>query len=120
MNLPAETADEVVVLDRSPSGTEEFDFFSSEEERAKRLRNDSDLQDMKERIRYANNAYGITQAWVGFLIVITISQFSLKPLNMGLGTTEFVTVITTTTVSILGFWLLVGQYLFHRPKPPPS
>ncbi len=120
MILREGSEEERVELDPDPSGAEEFDFFSSEEERAKRLRNDSDLQDMKERIRYANNAYGITQAWVGFLIVITISQFSLKPLNMGLGTTEFVTVITTTTVSILGFWLLVGQYLFHRPKSPPS
>lgn len=68
---------------------------------------------MKERIRYANNAYGITQAWIGFLIVITIMQFSLKPLGMGLSDAAFITVFTTTTASIFGFWLLVGRYLFN-------
>jgi hypothetical protein len=82
------------------------------QEEAARLRNRSFAQDMGERLRYANHAYGITQAWVGFLIVITICQFALKPFGYGLGQTEFVTVFTTTTASIFGFWLLVGRYLF--------
>lgn len=106
-----------VELDRTPTGEEERDeTFSTEEERARRLRNDSNQQDMKERIRYADHAYGITQAWVGFLIVLTLAQFSLTPLKMGLGQAEFITVFTTTTASVFGFWLLVGQYLFHRRK----
>lgn len=105
-----------VELDRDPTGEEEFDLFSTEEERAKRLRNDSNLQDMKERIRYADHAYGITQAWVGFLIVITIAQFSLAPLGLGLGRAEFITVFTTSTASVFGFWLLVGRYLFPERK----
>lgn len=71
---------------------------------------------MGERKRYADNAYGITQTWIGFLIVITIAQFSLKPLDMGLSDAAFITVFTTTTASIFGFWLLVGQYLFRSQK----
>lgn len=80
---------------------------------ARKLRNASDEQDMSERIRYADHAYGITQAWIGFLIVITIMQFCLKPMEMGLSDAAFITVFTTTTASIFGFWHLVGRYLFN-------
>ncbi|SMF68100.1 hypothetical protein [Allosphingosinicella indica] len=64
-------------------------------------------------MRYADHAYGITQAWVGFLIVLTIAQFSLKPLGLGLSDGAFVAVFTTTTAAVFGFWLLVGKYLFR-------
>lgn len=71
---------------------------------------------MGERKRYADNAYGITQAWIGFLIVITIAQMALKPYGLVLETSAFITVFTTTTASIFGFWLLVGNYLFHKRR----
>ncbi|SUS04739.1 hypothetical protein DF3PA_70161 [Candidatus Defluviicoccus seviourii] len=113
-----ETQDGYISIDQTPTSEEEqFNTFSTDEERRHaKLSNDSDEQDMGERLRYADHAYGITQAWVGFLIVLTITQISLKPLKMGLETTEFVTVFTTTTASIFGFWLLVGNYLFHRRR----
>jgi hypothetical protein len=82
--------------------------------RGEKIKNDSDVQDMGERIRYASHAYGITQTWIGFLIVITIAQFSLKPLGFGLSEAVFITVFTTTTASVFGFCLLVGQYLFRK------
>jgi hypothetical protein len=69
---------------------------------------------MSERIRYASHAYGITQAWIGFLMVLTIAQSALQPLKVGLSDTAFITVFTTTTASVFGFWLLVGQYLFRK------
>ena len=69
-------------------------------------------------MRYANNAYGITQAWIGFLMVLTFAQLTLKPLHIGLASAEFITVFTTTTAAVFGFWLLVGQYLFRSPTPP--
>lgn len=114
MILSDGSAEEVVELDRTPTGKEEFDFFSSEEERGRKLRNDSEEQDMGHRAKFAEHAYKITEAWVGFLILISIGQFACKPIGLGLGTTEFVTVVTTTTASVFGFWLLVGRYLFHR------
>lgn len=83
--------------------------------RQQKLQNDSDEQDMGERKRYANHAYAITQAWVGFLIVVTIAQMALKPLGMDLETPEYITFVTTTTASVFGFWLLVGNYLFRKP-----
>ena len=103
---------EFIEVDRTPTSGEEQTFFETEAQRAAKIANDSDLQDMGERRRYAENAYGITQTWIGFLIVITSCQFGLKRLGYGLGTTEFVTVFTTTTASIFGFWMLVGRYLF--------
>lgn len=69
---------------------------------------------MGERIRYASNAYGITQSWIGFLMVLTLAQFSLAPIKLGLSEAAFITVFTTTTASVFGFWLLVGQYLFRK------
>ena len=105
-----------VDVDRTPSSGEEAYVFLNEKERAAKLANDSDHQDMGERKRYADNAYGITQAWIGFLMVLTTAQFSLKPINMGLSDTAFITVFTTTTASVFGFWLLVGQYLFRKSK----
>lgn len=98
-------------MSRNPSSVAEQDIL--ENVRGKKLRNDSDEQDMGERIRYASNAYGITQAWIGFLIVLTIMQFTLKPLGLGLTEAVFIAVFTTTTASVFGFWLLVGNYLFR-------
>ena len=107
----------MVVIDSTPTSLEEGGFFDTHAEKAKALANESDQQDMQERIRYANNAYGITQAWIGFLMVITVAQITLKPLGLGLDPTVFIAVFTTTTAAVFGFWLLVGQYLFHRRKP---
>jgi len=84
--------------------------------RGETLKNNSYEQDMIERKRYADKAYSITQSWIGFLIVITIFQAIVKPMKMGLSEKEFITVFTTTTASVFGYWLLVGQYLFPRQK----
>lgn len=94
---------------RKPTAREEKDVLENKHQRD---RNRSYKQDMRERKRFAENAYGITQTWVGFLMVLTFSQFSLKSIGLGLSDTAFVTVFTTTTASVFGFWLLVGRYLF--------
>ena len=117
MPTPPDPDPQFVEVDPTPTPGEETEFFRNELERAAKIANDSTHQDMGERKRYADNAYGITQAWIGFLIVLTISQFSLKPIGMGLSDAAFITVFTTTTASIFGFWLLVGNYLFRAPKP---
>jgi hypothetical protein len=104
--------DETFAVSRNPDPRQEAREL--EAVRGDKIRNDSDEQDMGERIRYASHAYGITQAWIGFLIVITIAQFSLKPMGLGLSEAVFITVFTTTTASVFGFWLLVGQYLFRK------
>lgn len=69
-------------------------------------------QIIKHREKFAEHAYGITQTWVGFLIVITLAQFLLKPIGFGLDYKEFIAVFTTTTAAVFGFGLLVGKFLF--------
>jgi hypothetical protein len=101
--------------------SEEDDAFAEgklklEAQRRAQIQNDSLEQDRQERKRYANHAYGITQAWIGFLIVVTILQMALRPFGITLETPEYITFVTTTTASVFGFWLLVGNYLFRKPK----
>lgn len=103
-----------IEIDRTPTPEEEFATFDPEAARARKLKNDSYEQDMGERRRYADNAYGITQAWIGFLIVLTFTQICAKPVGVGLGREEFIAVFTTTTASVFGFWALVGRYLFPK------
>lgn len=105
-----EECTDLVDVDQTPTSGEEGAFFESPE----RLASRSEAQDISERKRYADNAYGITQAWIGFLIVLTIAQMALKPYGLTLESAAFITVFTTTTASIFGFWALVGQYLFRR------
>lgn len=114
---PKKEVVEVVDIDSTPTALEEADELFTPEAKAKVLANESDEQDIRERIRYADHAYGITQAWIGFLMVITTCQFALKPYGFGLEPNVFIAVFTTTTAAVFGFWLLVGQYLFHRRKP---
>ncbi|RZJ42356.1 MAG: hypothetical protein EON87_14790 [Brevundimonas sp.] len=71
-------------------------------------------QILDHRHRFSETSYGIMQAWVGFLIVLTLSQFSLKQYGFGLTSSEFIAVITTTTASVFGFGLLVGNFLFPK------
>lgn len=108
----SEPESDTVKVSRDPKPLDEQRAL--EAVRTDRLRNKSDKQDMKERFRYASNAYGITQAWIGFLMVLTMAQASLKGIGFGLSDSAFITVFTTTTASVFGFWALVGQYLFRK------
>ena len=117
---------ELEELEHSPTSAEEkAQLFQSEEEREwhryvnekLKLENEQFSRDMGNREKFADRAYGVTQAWVGFVIVVTLAQFSLgKSKYFGLGDQAFMVVVTSTTASVFGFWLLVGQYLFHRPQ----
>lgn len=73
------------------------------------------MQDMSERIYYADRAFLVTLIWVFFLVGLTFAQMLASIWNHGLSDAQFVTVVTTTTASVFGFWLLVGNYL-HRDK----
>jgi hypothetical protein len=96
------------------SGDEASDAFNNEAARKQKLDNDSNQQDMGERIRYATQAYNITKNWVWFLIILTVAHMLLKKCGLTLDTSVFITIFTTTTASIFGFWFLVGQYLFSK------
>ena len=94
---------------------QEGEFFAKQDEedvRKKRLLNDSLAQDNDLRLDYAQKAYGLVQAWVGFVIVLVSAQFGLKGFGYALGREEFIAVVVSLSASVFGFWALVGRYLF--------
>jgi len=105
---------EEIDIDTDPTPEEEQDAFVNESHRTHKITNDLRQQDMEQRREYAERAYSLTQTWVGFLIVVTLTQMTLTALEIGrLSASEFIAVITTTTATILGFWALVGRGLFR-------
>lgn len=73
-------------------------------------------QKLAQRDDFASFSFGLAQAWVGFMMVVTMAQMGLRPLGYGLETAEFITVFTTSTVAVLGYGMLVGRYLFPSGK----
>lgn len=112
--------DDVIEIDKSPTAEKEASAeFSDPENERKHLDNRSFKQDMRQRKTYAFRSYKITIGWVAFLMITTIAQMVCHvAFNSGLESTEFVTVFTTTTGSVFGYWWLVGRYLFKGPEKP--
>lgn len=108
---------ELVVLDRTPTGEEEEEFlFDNPVEEAvdlnSRLEHAERIQDMGERRKFSDRAFAVTVVWVLFLILLPMLQMVFSIWGVGLSDAQFVTVITTTTGAVFGFWYLVGRYLF--------
>jgi hypothetical protein len=123
-NPPAPPWDEQgrTQLSENPSGEAEREYFKSDEEKeSDRLYNLSYQQDIQQRKKYAIRSYRITLIWVIFLISVSVSQLALKGIaGRGLEQAEFITVVTTTTGSVFGFWWLVDSYLFPSQRGRPS
>jgi hypothetical protein len=116
LSSPPESG-EIVVLDRTPTGQEEEEllFDNPVEEPADlndRLDQVERVQDMTERKKFADRAFAITVLWVAFLIILPFVQMFFSIWGMGLTDAQFITVVTTTTAAVFGFWMLVGRYLF--------
>jgi hypothetical protein len=47
---------------------------------------------------------------------VTVIQFIARMFGSGLRDIEYITVITTTTASVFGFWAIVGRYLFNSAE----
>lgn len=105
-------------VDPDPKPGEEAEAFLSTAERLRlhkaSLENTQLEIDMKERRRFAERAYHMAIGWLAFIVLLTALQFFLRPRFVGLDTASYLAVIGTTTVSVLGFWVLVGRYLFRQ------
>lgn len=117
LNSPDDETGELISLDRTPTGQEEEEYLFDDPvddptDLNSLLDSAERIQDMGERKKYANRAFAITVLWVGFLIVLPLLQMIFSIFGTGLTDAQFVTVITTTTAAVFGFWLLVGRYLF--------
>ena len=114
---PDEHQGQLVVLDRTPTGDEEeaYLFDNPVEEQIDlndKLDHAERIQDMAERKKFASRAFAVTVVWVLFLIALPFVQMFFSIWGIGLTDAQFVTVVTTTTTAVFGFWLLVGRYLF--------
>ncbi len=66
------------------------------------------------RVRYARRTFYLTCLW----IVVVMSIVILNGVNLiHLSDTVLVTLITTTTINVFGFFLLVIKYLFNVKNP---
>lgn len=108
-----------ILLDDTPSGIAEEEQLFEREVIDQADLNDIILherrQDMAERKLFADRAYFITKVWIWFLVGLSATQIAVSFWHVGLTNAQFVTVVTTTTTSVLGFWFLVGKYL-HQTR----
>lgn len=79
------------------------------------------VQNNKERKKYAFLIFIFTCLWTFFIFVILFCQGfgDNKPFCFNLPDSVLITLITTTTVNFLGFFLLVTKYLFHAKSHYP-
>ncbi len=101
-----------IPLDKNPNPEREVLRFETPEEREKHLRNVNLEQDINERRKFASRSFRLTYVWIIFIILSTITQFVLNAIGRGLPVPDFIALITTTSATVFGFWLLVGRYLF--------
>ena len=112
----------IVLLDPSPTGGEEEDNLFRSPVYSPEDLNDvilqERLQDMGERVLFADRAFVITGLWVIYLMALPLLQMALSIWHHGLSNEQFIAVVTSTTVSIFGFWVIVARYLFPLREPP--
>ncbi|RXK83194.1 hypothetical protein [Filimonas effusa] len=79
------------------------------------------VQNNKERKKYAFLIFTFTCIWTFFIFIILFCQGfgDNKPFCFNLSDSIMITLITTTTVNFLGFFLLVTKYLFHAKSHYP-
>lgn len=96
---------------------DENDKSKLEQIRQARLKNDRQEQDNTLSKHYARRAYKFSKCWVGFLLTFIPTQMVLESFHLGLSPSEFIAVIGSLSLSVLGYWWLVGRYLFPaNPK----
>jgi|GEM_PF-991764 len=71
-------------------------------------------QDRKERKTYANRIYWLIVAWLAMLFIVLGFQ-GFKPFRFEIGDKVLITLITGTTLNVIGIFLVVANYLFPRP-----
>jgi hypothetical protein len=115
---PLVASGEIIAInpEETSGAAEKEELFGNPDHHAKVLSNQQFRQDMAERKKYADAAFKLTRLWVWFLIGSTAVQMFLSIWGMGLSEAMFITLLTTTTISVLGVWALVGSYLFGKKK----
>ena len=106
-------ADPVESLAASKQSFEETEIRNRIDEAAQKLRETRDLHDLRKGYSGAI-AWG-TVAWLlGVMAVVLFAGFSVG--GFKLSDTVIVTLITSTTVNVLGLFVIVAKWLFGNQK----
>lgn len=105
--------DKFIPIPRTPSASEEQKIFLLDAEK-KRYQNHDLKSDIRLKRSYFSVTRKITRYWVCFIILASASQFVARWFNQGWEAPEFIALITTTTATLVGFWAIVGAYLFPK------
>jgi hypothetical protein len=73
-------------------------------------------RDIAFKRKYFSLTQNITGRWACFIIIAVTAQIILNAFGKGLSDAAFIALITTTTTTLLGFWYLIGRYLFPQGK----
>ena len=82
----------------------------------KKLINKALRQDIKERKKYAKSIFFLIIGWLVSVFAILILQGFGKILCFELSESIAITLITGTTINILGIFIIVVNYLFKKGK----
>jgi len=114
---PKKEEGDFIPIDRNPSPEkEEKENFTLEEEH-QRYKNHDLKSDIKLKRAYFSVTRKITRYWIGFIMIASLLQYCARLFEKGFVSTEFIALITTTTATLVGFWAIVGAYLFPRRGP---
>ncbi|MCH2486469.1 MAG: hypothetical protein MK010_01830 [Erythrobacter sp.] len=105
----------VVIVDPNPTPQDEARDFSTDAELGK-LRVHDRRSDLVLKRRYFQLTQKVTGRWACFIIIAVSAQIVLNAFGLGLSDAAFIALITTTTTTLLGFWFLIGRYLFPQGK----
>ena len=103
-----------IPIPRVPSPEAESKETFSLEDEHKKYKNHDLRSDIKLKRSYFSQTRKITKNWVCFIICAASLQFVARLFGRGLEAAEFIALITTTTATLVGFWAIVGAYLFPK------
>lgn len=142
-----ETDDELSIIQALPLGNneeparkEESSYYTERINNAEADKAEEQVrnlqQDREERQKYAKNLFHVICAWlIGIYSILLFNGFNDSTVHFKtddiplikrvvilpkfqLSDTVLLALIGGTTVNVLGLFVIVANYLFHKPKPP--
>lgn len=93
------------------------------EDEQKKLTLESQRRDINARTRYVDRVYWLIVFWLIFVAVVIV-QDARQPLfslvRFDVSDPVLIALITTTTINVIGLFIVVLRYLFPRPEAPPQ
>ncbi len=94
---------------------------NSLEDEQKKIDLESQKRDLDARTRYVDRVYWLIVYWLVFVAVVIV-QDARRPLvsliRFDVSDPVLIALITTTTINVIGLFIVVLRYLFARPELP--